>query len=266
LVRDIADGPAVFGGAARVNAAPANRLATLFWPAIAFLTALAILLSLGFWQLERKVWKEELLAQIAARAYGEPAALPEAWDPAKDEFRRVRITGTFLHEAETALHGLAPGQRGSPLQGFYLFTPLRLDSGALVMVNRGFVPTELRDPAARPGSRPEGEVVVTGLLRAPERPGWFVPENRPETDQWFVRDPAQFAAAKGLSVAPFYIEAEAGEPGAWPRGGQFRLDIPNNHLQYALTWFGIAVTLVAVFVAFARRHLSGEQEAMQAEP
>ena len=124
-------------------------------------------------------------AQIAARAYGEPAPLPASWDPAKDEFRRVQVTGTFVHDAETAVHGLAPGVKGMPLQGFYLFTPLRLPSGNLVMVDRGIVPTELREPATRPESRPEGEVTVTGLLRAPEQPNWFMPENRPEADEWF---------------------------------------------------------------------------------
>jgi surfeit locus 1 family protein len=248
-----------------MKSAPANRFATLLWPSVTFLVALAILLALGFWQLERRAWKEDLLAQIAARAYGEPAPLPASWDPAKDEFRRVQVTGTFVHDAETAVHGLAPGVKGMPLQGFYLFTPLRLPSGNLVMVDRGIVPTELRDPATRPESRPEGEVTVTGLLRAPEQPNWFMPENRPEADEWFVRKPQQFAAAKGLSVPPVYIQAEAGQPGAWPRGGQFQLDIPNNHLQYALTWFGIALTLIAVFVAFVRRRLSGEPEAMRTE-
>jgi surfeit locus 1 family protein len=246
--------------------APANRLANLFWPTVASLIGLATLLSLGFWQLERMAWKEDLLAKIHARAYGEPSSLPADWKPARDEFRRVRVAGKFLHDAETPVHGLAPGQRGAPLQGFYLFTPLRLSSGTLVMVNRGFVPTELRDPASRPGSRPEGEVVVTGLVRAPEQPGWFVPENRPEEERWFIRDPQQFAAAKGLSAAPFYIEAEAAGPGEWPRGGQARLELPNNHLQYAFTWFGLAVTLVAVFVAFVRRRLVSEQESLRAAP
>jgi surfeit locus 1 family protein len=253
-------------GTSRMKRAPENRFATLLWPFVAFLVALAILLSLGFWQLERRAWKEDLLAQIASLAYGEPAPLPATWDPAKDEFRRVRVTGTFVHEAETPVHGLAPGVRGRPLQGFYLFTPLRLPSGSLVMVNRGIVPTELRDPATRPESRLEGEVAVTGLLRNPEQANWFMPENRPETDEWFARKPQQFAAAKGLSAPPFYIEAEAGQPGTWPRGGQFQLDIPNNHLQYALTWFGIALTLITVFVAFVRRRLSGEPEAIPTEP
>jgi surfeit locus 1 family protein len=241
---------------------PRGRVRGLLWPGAAAFVALAILLALGFWQLERKAWKEDLIARIAERAHGEPAALPapatfDQWSARDDEFRRVRATGTFLHEFETPVHGLAPGLRGAPQQGYYLFTPLRLPSGAAVMVNRGFVPTGLRDPALRPGSQPAGEVTVTGLLRAPEQPTLFTPEDRPQEGQWFTRDPRRLASARGFSVAPFYLEAEAGKPGDWPQGGRFRLDLPNNHLGYAVTWFGIALTLVGVFTAFAWRRLRG---------
>lgn len=237
---------------------------SLLAPGIAALAALAILIGLGTWQLQRMAWKDDLLARIEARAFGAPGAvMPESawpsWRAEADEFRRVRVTGTFLHRYETPVHGLAPAERGAPVQGFYLFTPLRLADGAVVFVNRGFVPTELRDPAARPESRPEGEVTVTGLVRAPEERGWFRPDDVPQANRWFVRDPRAFAAAQGLErVAPFYVEADATpNPGAWPRGGQTRLALPNNHLQYALTWYGIAATLVAVFGAFALRRLQG---------
>jgi surfeit locus 1 family protein len=170
------------------------------------------------------------------------------------------VTGTFLHDLEAAVHGLAPGERGAPRQGFYLFTPLRLAEGGTIMVNRGFVPTELRDPAKRPGSQPAGDVAVTGLVRAPETKGWFVPDDKPAENQWFRRDPAAIAAAKGLTVAPFYVAAdETPNPGGWPQGGQTTLNLPNNHLQYAFTWFGIAATLVGVFGAFAWRRLQAAE-------
>ena len=238
--------------------ADAVRLRPLLAPAAATLAALAILVSLGVWQLERRAWKEGLIAQIAARAHGEPGEIvPEprwpTWRAEDDEFRRVRVTGTFLHDKEVAVHGLMSGQRGSPVQGFYIFTPLRLASGATVSVNRGFVPTELRDPARRPDTQPGGEVSVTGLVRAPEARGWFMPENRPERGEWFTRDVAAMAQAGGLDrVAPFWIDADAvPNSTGWPRPGQTRLAIPNNHLGYALTWFGIALTLVGVFAAWA---------------
>jgi surfeit locus 1 family protein len=236
---------------------------SLVLPALASLVALAILLGLGAWQLQRKAWKEGLIAGIQARAYGEPGAIvPEAewsaWRAEQDEFRRVRVTGTFLHPLEVAVYGLAPGeQRGAPVQGYYLITPLKLPSGAVVMVNRGFVPTELKDPAGRPGSQPEGEATVTGLVRAPEARNAFTPADDPARNLWFARDPQAIARFHKLErVAPFLIDADASpNPGGWPRGGQTPLNLPNNHLQYAVTWFGIALTLIGVFAAFAWRRV-----------
>lgn len=242
------------------------RWRSLIVPGLAALIALAILIGLGAWQLQRKAWKEDLIAQIEARAYGEPGAIvPEAdwstWRADQDEFRKVRVTGTFLHASETPVYGLASTeQRGQPVQGYFLLTPLRLDNGAIVMINRGFVPTPLKDPASRPQSQPQGEVTVIGLVRAPEPRNMFTPADDPGRNVWFARDPSAIAKAHGLTrVAPFLIDADATpNPSGWPRGGQTILKLPNNHLQYAVTWFGIALTLVGVFAAFAWRRLKGE--------
>jgi surfeit locus 1 family protein len=235
-----------------------DRLRSLLAPGLATLIALAILLSLGVWQLERKAWKESLITQIETRAHGAPGDIvPEAqwpgWRATDDEFRHVRVTGTFLHDKEIAVHGLMSAQRGSPVQGFYIFTPLHLPGGAIIMVNRGFVPSELRDSASRMDTQPAGDVTVTGLVRAPDHRGWFLLDNRPERDEWFTRDITAMAHARGLErVAPFWIDADPVPTATgWPRPGQTRLAIPNNHLGYALTWFGLALTLVAVFGAWA---------------
>jgi surfeit locus 1 family protein len=241
----------------------AYPIRSLVIPGVAFLMALATLLSLGVWQLQRRSWKLDLIQKIEARAYGAPGAiLPESewprWSPEAEEYRRVRAGGRFLHEHEVAVHGLMPsGQRGQPVQGFYFLTPLRLADGSHVIVNRGFVPTPLRDPASRPQSRPDGEVTVTGLVRSPERKGSFRPENDPARDVWFIRDPAQIAEAKNIPrVAPFLIDADdTPNPGGWPKGGQTRLTMTNDHLHYALTWFGLALVLVGVFGSVVWRHL-----------
>jgi surfeit locus 1 family protein len=246
-----------------VTSARLNNGRSLVVPGLAALIALAILIGLGTWQLQRRAWKEDLIQQIAARAYGEPGAIvPEeqwaGWRSDQDEFRKVRVTGTFLHPLEAPVYGLAAGERqGAPIQGYYLITPLRLATGAVVMINRGFVPTDLRDPARRPESLPEGEVTITGLVRAPEVRTSFTPDDDPARNQWFARDPQAIAAARNLErVAPFLIDADASpNPGGWPRGGQTPLTLPNNHLQYAVTWYGIALTLIGVFTAFAWQRL-----------
>lgn len=236
----------------------------LLAPALATLVALAILVALGTWQLRRLAWKTDLTHRIEQRAAAEPGRIvPEAgwraWNAETDEFRRVRVEGTFLHDRETLVHGLRPEGQGPILQGFYVFTPLRLADGAKVFVNRGFVPTELKAPARRAEGQVTGPTTVTGLVRAPEKRGAFVPANDPGKDAWFVRDPADMTTARGLSrVAPFYVEADGTpNPGGWPRGGRAGIELPNNHLQYALTWFGLALTLVGVFAAFAWPRLRG---------
>ncbi len=145
-------------------------------------------------------------------------------------------------------------------QGYWVLTPLELMSGAIVIVNRGFVPLERKDPATRREGQIEGPVSVTGLLRMPEVPNWFTPANEPARGAWYRRDPAEIAKHFGLvRAAPFMIDADAAPvPGALPQGGETRLVFSNTHLGYALTWFGLALALLGVFTVFARQRLRGE--------
>ncbi|KQQ06912.1 surfeit 1 [Methylobacterium sp. Leaf122] len=236
------------------------RLRSLWAPGLAALVCLAILLSLGTWQLARKSEKEALIARIIERSHAEPPAAPPPfaeWDAKAGEFSRVRTRGTFLHDQETLVHGLAPGEPGRALQGFYVITPLKRDDGTTILVNRGFVPTELKRPEDRAAGQVSGAATVTGMLRASETRTLFVPESDPKREAWFTRDIPGISAARNLTnVAPYLIEADATpNPGGWPRGGQLRVDLPNNHLQYAFTWFGIAACLIGVFSVFAWKRL-----------
>nr|WP_243931292.1 SURF1 family protein [Methylobacterium sp. J-076] len=234
---------------------------SLVAPGLASLIALSILIGLGVWQVERKAWKEDLIARIVSESRAAPVPPPpaSAWDPVADEFHHVRMTGRFLNDRETLVHGLAAGETpGRALQGYYVITPFVRSDGGTVLVNRGFVPTELKAPGDRKAGLIEGETSVTGILRASEPRTMFVPAPDPVRGEWFNRDVQGIAAARGLGeVAPYLVEADA-TPGqtTWPRGGQLRVDLPNNHLQYAFTWFGIAACLVGVFGVFAWRRLN----------
>lgn len=231
-------------------------------PLAATLAALAILLSLGFWQLERKAWKEELLRQIETRAHEAPGAIvPESgwprWRAADDEFRHVRLEGTLLPDRLIALNGLAELRARQATQGFYFFAPLKLADGSHVMVNLGFAPAELRDAALASLRSKPPQAHVTGLVRAPETRGLFMPENDPAREAWWVRDLDDMGRARGLDrLAPFYVDADATPASeGWPRGGQTQLTLRNHHLEYALTWFGLAAALLGVFAVFARKRL-----------
>ncbi len=241
------------------------RLRGLLAPGLATFVCLAILIGLGTWQLARKGQKEALITRIIQRSHAEPPASPppfDRWDAGADEFSRVRAQGRLLNDRETLVHGLAPGEPGRALQGFYVITPLARDDGTTILINRGFVPTELKDPKDRAAGQVAGAVTVTGMLRASETRTLFVPDSDPKRNQWFTRDIAAIAAARDLTnVAPYLIEADATpNPGGWPRGGQLRVDLPNNHLQYAFTWFGIAACLIGVFSVFAWRRLHDPAE------
>jgi surfeit locus 1 family protein len=236
----------------------------LIVPALFTLVGVGFLVGLGAWQIERGGAKKRLIARVEARVNEAPRPLPPesewaALSPKTYEYQRVTARGRFRHDLEARLHGLRQGDRpGQPtLQGVYIMTPLVLADGSAVIVNRGFVPTERADPATRREGQVEGEQSVTGLMRSPEVRGWFVPENDPARNAWFTRDPASIAAARGLArAAPFVIEADRTPvPGGLPVGGNTRISFPDNHLQYAITWFTLALGLIGVFGVWVRQHL-----------
>jgi surfeit locus 1 family protein len=227
----------------------------LIWPGLATLIALIILLNLGFWQLNRKEWKDNLIAQIEGRAYGPAKPLPPIqewglWQASEAEFTKVTVKGTYEHDREVLVHGLTnQGIRGVGVSGFFVITPLKLEDGSLVLINRGFVPPEFKARSARLSSEHQSLITVTGLLRQSEIKTAFIPDNNPQKGEWFTRDIAAMASHHELMrVAPFIIDADSTpQPGGWPLGGRTNLNPPNNHLSYALTWFGIAGTLLGVF-------------------
>jgi len=229
----------------------------LIWPALFAAAGVAFLVGLGWWQLERRAWKLDLIAKIEARAGAEPVPLAEAIKAGRRsgdvEYARVRARGRFLHDRESYVY--MPG-KGGP--GYHVYTPLETQDGWLVLVNRGFVPEALKSPDRRPAGQEAGEQEVIGLVRLPTERSWLIPAGDPEQRLYFWPDYAGMLAAvsdpkDSFRRAPFFLDAvgEPGNPGGWPKGGTTRLELPNRHLEYALTWFGLAAALAAVFAAFA---------------
>lgn len=223
---------------------------------VAMLAALAVLLGLGFWQLHRHEWKRDLIAQIEARTKAEPITLEEAealaGEGSDPSYYRVTANGRFHHAKEHYLYAVSDGR-----VGWHVITPLQTANGEMVLVDRGFVPDALKEPSSRAAGQIDSVTSVTGIVRAPDRQGLFTPDNEPKANRWFWRDlramsRSMFPEAT-IEVAPFFVEADnTPVPGGWPEGGQTRLDIPNNHLQYAITWFLLAAGLIAVYVLYLR--------------
>lgn len=217
--------------------------------AAAALVVAALLAALGVWQLERREWKHALVAAVDARIHAGPVAAPPpaAWrgiDAAHDAYRRVTATGRFRHDRETLVQAVT--DRGA---GYWVITPLET-RGFTLLVNRGFVPRERRDPATRAAGNTAGPTTVTGLLRMTEPGGGFLRANDPAANRWYSREVAAIAAARGLGrTAPYFVDADAApNPGGLPVGGLTVVKFPDNHLVYALTWF--ALMLLALFFAW----------------
>ena len=239
--------------------------------------AFAVLCGLGTWQVQRKAWKEALIASLTERLAAPPAALPApaAWptlDPASDEYRRVKFSAQFDNAAEALIFGAASAFRPDVSgPGYWVFTPARLADGSLVIVNRGFVPEGRQDPKSRAAGELAGTIEIVGVTRWPDTRHWFTPNDDAAHNLWFARDPQAIAAAKGIGpVAPFFVEQEAPiPPGGLPQPGKIVVNLPDNHLQYAVTWYGLAIVLVVVFVAWAhstRRRGTGAEQATQQRP
>ncbi len=237
-----------------------GALRALAWPSAFAAAGLVLLVGLGVWQLQRLGWKEGLIRAATERAGQPPAPVPvEAdWprlDPNEAEYRRVRLEGRFRHEDEALVFtDLADPKGPSGGVGSWVMTPLTLDDGSVVLINRGFVPANRADPSRRAEGQVGGEVEIVGLMRWSEARNPFTPADDPAKGAWYTRDTRAIGRAKGLTrVAPFYIDAEASAPGGLPQGGETRLAFPNRHLEYALTWFGLAGALAVVAGLFLRR-------------
>jgi surfeit locus 1 family protein len=189
------------------------------------------------------------------------SAWPEL-DVAASEYRPYRLSGHFLHEKEALVFTSLPdpkGRFGGP--GFWVVTPFALERGGTVLVNRGFAPQGRHLPRDRGETLNPGQTIVTGLMRPDEDRHMLLPGDRPQQNIFYARSVADIAAAKGIArpVAPFTIDllADATPQGGLPQAGETRMAFANNHLQYAITWYGLAAALLAVFASFVAHRRRG---------
>jgi surfeit locus 1 family protein len=229
------------------------RLRPALWPTLISLPIFVVALGLGLWQMERREWKRDILDRMAVNQAARPLALDELLrgDPLSHEYGRVKFAGTFLHDKEFYL----AARSLKNTVGLQVVTPLKTDDGRVVLFERGWIPQEKKDPARRTEGQLAGKVELTGIVRRTQEQRQFAPDNVPERNVWFHVDVPLMRSMAGGKPDPkldtFFLEADATpNPGGVPVGGQTRLDIPNDHLQYAITWFLIAAALAGVYLAY----------------
>ena len=219
------------------------------WPTLFTVPALLTLLALGAWQVERLNWKEELIDRLRERSTAKPVDLPHWIDNLEYfEFRLVSVTGKFLHEHEFYLFNRS--LKGKP--GLNVLTPLkRTDGNGHVLVNRGWVPFDKREPKTRLQGQIGGSITVEGIVRLSKGPGLFTPVNEPHNNTWFYVDPFKMSSSTKLPpLQGYYLLAANGSPGGLPVSHQWRVDIRNDHLQYAITWFALAFSLIVIYIVY----------------
>lgn len=224
----------------------------LLWPTVFVVAALPVLVGLGTWQLQRLDWKLGILAAMEERL-GAPAIDMATATPApQDEYRRYRVTGKFLPDVE--FHWLTVSEKYGI--SYEVFSPFKLEDGRSVIVNRGLIPAELKDPATRRQTGVAGETGATisfeAIARVSQTPGALDAENDIAANIWFTRDIAAMIGQAGEgSYIPLYLERDGlVAPDDWPKPDVAGVTLVNNHLDYALTWFGLGVVLVAIYLAF----------------
>jgi surfeit locus 1 family protein len=223
-------------------------------PAALALAGFVGLIALGAWQIERKAWKEALIATLDRRLGDAPAALPPSsqWSgmtAADWEFVRVRLRIEPTGGKDALVYTAGSALRDDVKRpGYFVFAPVRLPSGGAVTVDRGYVPTTTYPLLAGPQE-------IIGVLRWPEAPSRFVADHDTGGAVWHVRDPGAMAEVRGWgTVAPFYIEQESPvPPGGLPHPAPLKVRLHNDHLQYAITWFGLAAVLAAMFAVWTIR-------------
>ncbi|MEE8499876.1 MAG: SURF1 family protein [Kiloniellales bacterium] len=243
-----------------------RRFRPQLWPSLTTAIAFGILVAMGSWQLERLEWKRDLIAEMTERMAGPAVALPPPpVDAAALRYRPIRLQGRFRHNRELYLEARTYKGRA----GLHLVTPLVLDDGRVVLVDRGWVPPGRRRPETRPegqiGGQVAGKVTLTATLRTGGWQGYAFlrPENDPAANAWVWMDLPRMAASVGLegTASGYYLVAgPAPNPGGLPIGRAPGVELPNNHLGYAITWYALAFVLLVIYLLHQSRPEPEQEE------
>lgn len=203
------------------------------------------------------MWKTEINEQRRAHYEAEAVLLPASLDdPAEFTYRRVWLEGRFRHDAEMILAARTHDRR----VGYQVITPFERADGSVVLINRGWVPLENKEPETRMAGQLAGTVRLEGVVVPGGSPGWFSPDNTPDENFWFWIDLESLAAAAAIPTPSFLVDAGAApNPGGLPIGGQTNVQLRSQHVQYVVIWYALAVGLAVIYVIFMRRNRDPEE-------
>ena len=223
------------------------------WLTIFALPSFLILIILGSWQVQRLSWKSDLISNYNNNFQQAPITVKELFkDRKNNKYRRTVIYGEYDHANEIQIIGKT--YEGNA--GFHIITPFILENNEIIYINRGWVPKKYSDKKTRKFSLLEDKVRVVGLVRLPQKKGYFVPENEPENGFWFTIIPEELNNYLNISAEnEFYID-ELNIDGKLklPMPANGKVQVPNNHLQYAITWYSLALGLLIVYFAWHRQN------------
>ena len=223
----------------------------LLWPSIFSVIIFAILFSFGTWQVKRLFWKEALIERYTIQSQSNPIKNPSKLDSSINEFKSVEFTGSFLHKNEIYITGKT--YEGNA--GFHVITPFELNNNKIILINRGWVSEGYRNPEKRKFSLVEGQILIKGIIRYPQKKGYFVPENDGKNGFWFTIKPNEIINFLNLTpnkvINNYYIDAlRQGEKLTLPIGVTGKPKLRNQHLSYAVTWYGLALSLLFVYFSY----------------
>ena len=223
----------------------------LLWPSIFSVIIFAILFSFGTWQVKRLFWKEALIERYTIQSQSNPIKNPSKLESSINEFKSVEFTGSFLHKNEIYITGKT--YEGNA--GFHVITPFELNNNKIILINRGWVSEGYRNPEKRKFSLVEGQILIKGIIRYPQKKGYFVPENDGKNGFWFTIKPNEIINFLNLTsnkvINNYYIDAlRQGEKLTLPIGVTGKPKLRNQHLSYAVTWYGLALSLLFVYFSY----------------
>jgi surfeit locus 1 family protein len=219
-------------------------------PTLFTIPALLVLFGLSFWQFQRLNWKENLISEITKQTKLESVAINNFTNSDDIFYRKTAVSGEFLHNLEIHMYGGSRQFKGKP--GYYIITPLKTQNNQIFLVNRGWVPENLKDSGTRPESLVKGTVEVIGTIMPEEKKTLYIHDNQPDKNLWFYINLVEIRNALKISLNDYYILAKE-EPGTLPLGRNLDPNIRNDHLGYALTWLFTAFALIFVYISYHRK-------------